>query len=76
MARRGVEIQVLERGVPVARLVGMPRAGSDEPAAVDRLVGAGVVRRGMGGVRAIAKRRLTISVDLSRAVADDRVDRA
>lgn len=74
MARRGVEVQVLERGVPIARLVGMPKA-KDSDSAIDRLVRAGIVRRGLGGARALLDRRLPVSAELLRAVDEDREDR-
>lgn len=72
MARRGVEVQVLERGVPVARLLGMPQVDSREPAVIEHLVSAGILRRGGGGVRAIAKRRLSASAGLLQAVLEER----
>lgn len=76
MARRGVEVQVLERGVPIARLVGMPAVDSREPAVIEHLVNAGILRRGTGGVRGIAKRRLSVSADLMEAIAEEREERA
>jgi prevent-host-death family protein len=76
MAQRGVEVQVLDRGVPIARLVAMPRADESESAGLDRLVSAGLVRRGNGGVRALLKRRLSVSADLQGALDEDREDRA
>jgi prevent-host-death family protein len=75
MAQRGVEVQVLDRGVPIARLVAMPDAGDSESAALDRLVSAGLVRRGNGGVRALLERRLRVSADLQGALSEDREDR-
>ena len=76
MARRGVEVQVLERGVPIARLVAIPSVDAREPAVIEHPVNAGIVRRGTGGVRAIAKRRLSVSADLLGAVAEERDERA
>ena len=75
MAQRGVEVQVLDRGVPIARLVAMPEAGDSESAALDRLVSAGLVRRGNGGVRELLKRRLPVSIDLQGSLDEDREDR-
>lgn len=76
MARRGVEVQVLERGVPVARLVGVYKGVGDEALAVERLVSAGVVRSGSGGMRALLERRIRASADLTGAIAEERTDRA
>jgi prevent-host-death family protein len=75
MAQRGVEVQVLERGVPVARLVAMPRAEPEVEAGLNRLVSAGIVRRGEGGVRALLKRRLPEAIGLLDALDEDRGDR-
>ena len=76
MARRGVEVHVLERGVPIARLVPMPGGTPADAAALDRLVGAGVVRRGEGGALALLKHRLRGSPGLQQALEEDREDRA
>jgi prevent-host-death family protein len=74
MVRRGVEVQILDRGVPIARLLGMPDSTDDEHDQVERLVAAGIARRGSGSgsVRAIAKRRLKAKVDLAAALDADR----
>ncbi|MBN1610225.1 MAG: type II toxin-antitoxin system prevent-host-death family antitoxin [Polyangiaceae bacterium] len=78
MARRGTEVEILERGVPVARLVGLPRASAGrDRERIERLSRAGVLRRGRGDVRwllsepPIAQR----GVELARAVDEDRGDR-
>ncbi len=75
MAQRGVEVQVLDRGVPIARLMPMPKGEAAEPAALERLVSAGIVRRGEGGIRSVVKRRLEATANLARALDDDREDR-
>jgi prevent-host-death family protein len=75
MAQRGVEVQVLERGVPIARLVAMPDAAESEDAGLDRLVKAGIVRRGQGRMRALLRKRLNASPGLLEAIAQDREDR-
>jgi prevent-host-death family protein len=76
LARRGTEVQVLERGVPVARIVPMPpTAATVDRAELDRLVRAGIVRRGEGGMGALASRRLRASADLLGALDEDREDR-
>jgi antitoxin (DNA-binding transcriptional repressor) of toxin-antitoxin stability system len=78
LARRGSEVQVLERGVPIARLVGLREAvEGDDKARVDRLVRGGVLRRGSGDLTWIL-REAPISApgaNLSGAVEEDRGDR-
>jgi prevent-host-death family protein len=76
MAQRGVEVQVLERGVPIARLVAMPGAPESEEAGLERLLKAGIVRRGEGHVRALIRKRLNVQARLLEAVDRDREDRA
>ena len=49
--RRGGEVQILDRGVPVARLMA-PKPGSDD-AVRDRLVGDGMFRPRAGPARSI-----------------------
>lgn len=75
MVRRGSEVQVLERGVPIARLVGMERA--TEGVENDRLERAGILRRGTMDLRwLVAEAPLEASsADLSGALEDDREDR-
>jgi prevent-host-death family protein len=75
--RRGGEVQVLDRGRPVARLTGLR---ADEPAPDDddrdRLVRAGILRPGSGDSSAILDRPpLDLGSDLRSAVADERDDR-
>lgn len=76
MAQRGVEVQVLERGVPIARLVAMPAGSESEGAGLERLVSAGIVRRGSGGAAALLSRRIQANAKLLDAVVEDREDRA
>lgn len=75
MAQRGVEVLVLDRGVPVARLVGMPEASSSEEAGLERLVRAGIVRRGDGKVKSLVRRRVQHAAGLLQALDEDRADR-
>ncbi len=71
--RRGGEVQVLDRGKPVARLV---PATTDGEEARERLIGQGVVRPGRGGAAAILDEPpLTLPVSISEALAEDRDDR-
>ena len=72
--RRGGEVEVLDRGAPVARLV--PAAGGDDAGIRERLIGAGVLRPGRGGAAAILESPpLALPVSLSEALAEDRADR-
>lgn len=75
--RRGGEIQVLDRGVPVARLTAVGHGGE---AAVDQhraeLIRAGVVRPGSGDVTTLLDRpALKLPADLRAALTADREDR-
>jgi len=77
LAKRGAEVQVLERGVPIARLVGVGGVAGREDQRLDRLVRAGIVRRGTGDLSWIAD-RAPIRVSrgsLSAALQEDRKDR-
>lgn len=77
--RRGGEVQILERGVPVARLVGLggqPR-GTDQER-LDRLARAGILRRGSGDLSwLLTDPPLAVKdADLLSAVQDEREDRS
>ena len=75
--QRGTEVQILDRGVPVARLV--PAGGVADPVdrRLDRLIAAGVVRKGAGNARrALATPPVAApGADLRRALDEDREDR-
>jgi antitoxin (DNA-binding transcriptional repressor) of toxin-antitoxin stability system len=75
--RRGSEIQVLDRGVPVARLTQPGRLGNDQTNAHrERLISAGIVRAGKGKAADVLKKpALKIRGGLSRALDEDREDR-
>ena len=78
MVRRGSEVQILERGVPIARLValqGSAREG-DSPR-LERLVQAGALRRGTGDLRWLADEPPIRAkrAAVSQALHDDREDR-
>jgi prevent-host-death family protein len=81
LVRRGSEVQILDRGVPVARLVGLAETSeSPDPRdkeRVDRLVKAGVLRRGSGNVRDIVSEPPIVAAgaDLRGALDEDRQDR-
>lgn len=73
--RRGGEVQVLDRGKPVARLVA-PAVKDDDDDLRARLVAAGVIRPGKGGMaRILEKPPLALNLNLSEALAEDRADR-
>ena len=72
--RRGGEVQILDRGAPVARLV-PPEAGDDEGIR-ERLIGTGLLRPGKGGAAAILDEPpLDLPVSLSEALTEERTDR-
>ena len=72
--RRGGEVQVLDRGTPVARLV--PPVTSDEGALRERLIGAGLLRPGTGGAASILDESpLVLPATLSPALTEERSDR-
>ncbi len=72
--RRGGEVQVLDRGVPVARLV--PAAASDAGETRDRLIGTGLLRPGRGDAASVLDQPpLNLSASIAQALAEDRADR-
>ena len=74
MVRRGSEVQILERGVPIARLVGL--RGDEHDGRVDRLAKSGVLRRGVGDLSWLLEDApLKVRANLSQALEDDRTDR-
>lgn len=78
MVRRGSEVQITDRGVPVARLVGL-RGGTQSPAddeRIQRLEELGLVRRGSGDLRWLLDQPdLDDPADLGEALDEDREDR-
>ena len=71
--RRGGEIQVLDRGNPVARIV--PLAGSGDKNR-ERLISSGLLRPGRGNPAVILdKEPLKLPVNISETLAEDREDR-
>ena len=72
--RRGGEVEVLDRGAPVARLV--PPAAEGDRRVRERLVGSGLLRPGRGNAAAVLESPpLALPVRLSEALAEDRADR-
>lgn len=76
--RRGGEVQILERGEPIARLIPMaPGHTDDDPATHElrrRLIASGTLRAGSGIDPTLLP--LPVSVELGRALDDDRADRS
>ncbi len=74
--RRGGEVEILDRGVPVARLVS---AAPDQEAVErrrSRLIRSGVLRQGTGGMLGILDEEpLEVSTSLLEALQEDRADR-
>ena len=74
--RRGGEVEVLDRGVPVARMVAARNDGDRHQQGRERLIGSGVLRPGAGNARAILDAPpLVLPVQLSDALLEDRADR-
>lgn len=76
--RRGGEIQVLERGVPVARLSRLPASecGADDDADRERLIRAGVLRPGIGNASSVLEEPpLTLQSRLLESLDQDRDER-
>ena len=72
--RRGGEVQILARGMPVARLV--PADVEDDPKALERLVSLGLIRPGKGDPAAILDEPpLELSANILDALLEDRDDR-
>lgn len=79
MVRRGSEVQVLERGVPIARLVGLGNAAvaATEQDRLERLERAGVLRRGSSDASWVLDEDPIEAkgADVYGALLDDREDR-
>jgi prevent-host-death family protein len=74
--RRGGEVQILDRGRPIALLVGVPTTGDENSRARLRLIRAGVLRAGGGATHTVLSvAPLKVPEGLSGALADDRADR-
>ena len=75
--RRGGEVEILDRGLPVARLSRIGEgSGRQDDERRDRLIRAGVLRQATGAAEAILDRPLlSISVSLRVALEEERADR-
>ncbi len=76
IVQRGSEVQILDRGVPIARLIGATGAATAD-GRLDRLVAAGIVRRGTGSMREFIATAPVVAPDaeVQRALDEDREDR-
>ncbi len=76
LVQKGGEVQVLERGVPIARLVGLATSAKGAELRLERLVALGVVRRGAGELARLVGRPPRLDgLCLGDALAEDRRDR-
>ena len=75
--RRGGEVQVLDRGVPVARLTAVTAAGAEsDDERRQRLIKEGILRPGTGDARRILdKPPVAVGASVLEALLEDREDR-
>lgn len=74
--KRGGEVQILDRGVPVARLVPVQGSSEKSSARRNRLVRSGVLLAGDGNVGALLdKPPLDVGTSISQALHEERNDR-
>lgn len=75
--RRGGEVQVLDRGKPVARLTGIPaQTPSDDESRRDRLLRSGVLRPGSGDASEVLETQpLEVPASILEALEEERADR-
>lgn len=76
--RRGADVQIMDRGVPVARLTRISGAPADDRSRIQRLVRAGVLRAGTAKFDWVLEEPpLSIpDANVSGAVEEEREDRA
>ena len=78
MVKRGTEVQVLERGVPIARLTGIQPTLVGDAERIERLAKAGVLRRGSGDLAWVLSQPPITTAEapnLAEALDADREDR-
>jgi prevent-host-death family protein len=74
--RRGGEVEILDRGVPVARLTALRHLEGGGDPRRERLIRAGVLRAGRGGASTILDQPpLEISTSIVDALDEERGDR-
>lgn len=74
--RRGGEVEILDRGIPIARLTGIRGSrGTDDERRV-RLARSGVLRQGTSEIAGILEQEpLELSISLLEALDEERADR-
>jgi prevent-host-death family protein len=73
--REGGEVQIVDRGKPVARLIGLGDAGR-VPSELHRLIADGALRPGNGRMLEVAESEpITLDIDLKAAIIEERNDR-
>jgi prevent-host-death family protein len=74
--RRGGEVEILDRGVPIARLTALPHLEGGGEERRERLIRAGVLRAGRGSASTILDHPpLEIATSIVDALNEDRGDR-
>jgi prevent-host-death family protein len=74
--RRGGEVQILDRGVPVARLMPLRGSSAEGDGHRERLIRAGILRQGTGDASEVVDTPpLDLPVSLLAALAEEREDR-
>jgi antitoxin (DNA-binding transcriptional repressor) of toxin-antitoxin stability system len=78
MVTQGTEVQILDRGVPVARLVGPGDALAGEQSAwLQRLARRGLIKAGTGSATWLLERQpIQADAGLAEALDEEREDRA
>jgi prevent-host-death family protein len=76
IVRRGGEVQVLDRGVPIAKITGIaPAPGRASEASRERLIAEGLLRAGTGSSGVLETPALELPASLADAIDQDRGDR-
>lgn len=78
VVRRGGEVQILDRGRPIARLTGLPGPQAEpDDERLERLERAGILRRGGGNIAQFVREHppLKLATNLSAALDEEREDR-
>ena len=75
--RRGGDVEVLDRGVPVARLTGLsPLRSAPDAETRQRLIRAGILRAGRGDASALlARETIDVGTSVLAALEEERSDR-
>lgn len=75
VVRRGGEVQILDRGIPVARLSGIS-PGPPHDVGRQRLVASGLLRLGRGDISAVLDEPpVSLPISVGDALEEDRADR-